>query len=319
MHLGDRLLSRALVVAIGLLSAGFAPSAIADTSTRTVGSSDGTPFRAACPPGQALAGWAYNATDRLTAIGPLCQEVGDTDDGKSLVGEPVAAPKNVYGVEMPGAGSGDPIMCPDKGGIIRSLQVLLTANLQVHSIRAVCKAPHSAPSMIRPTTTSGGPSTAKSSVSCDTGVSYATGLIGTYKPSLASGGILSLGLLCFDAKSDQADTGDNATQPPDTDNATPPDNGDADTADTGDDNGNGNGNGLTFEINIDANGITFGPKGKVRVTRETTTLYSDKGNTEIDYLDKGQKVVVAACENKGKGWCQVIKPRPGLIWGGDLK
>jgi len=100
-------------------------------------------------------------------------------------------------------------------------------------------------------------------------------------------------------------------------NATPPDNGDADTADTGDDNGNGNA--LTFEINIDANGITFGPKGKVRVTRETTTLYSDKGNTEIDYLDKGQKVVVAACENKGKGWCQVIKPRPGLIWGGDLK
>lgn len=299
---------RALVTVIGLSVAGFAPVALADTATKTVGSSEGTSFHVQCGPGEALAGWAYNATDRLTAIGPICQKIEDSDDGKVLVGAPPDSPKQVLGAEVPGAGSAEPAFCPDAGGVIRSLQVLLTATLQVHSIRGVCKAPHHAPSLTRSTATGAGPSTAKSSVSCANS-SYATGMIGTYRESLPRGGILSLGLLCSDGSSDQADDGDNAT-PPDTDNnATPPDNND-----TGD-----NGNGFTIEINIDANGISFGPKGKVRVTKDTTTLYSDKGKTEIDYLDQGQKVVVAACENKGKGWCQVIKPKPGLIWGGDLK
>jgi hypothetical protein len=314
MHLNSELLARLLAVMIGLAPAGFAPGVMADTATRIVGNSDGTPFKIACPPGEALAGWGYNATDRLTAIGMICQKIADSDDGKILVGAPPPS-ANFKGAQMPGEAAGDDLVCPDTGGIIRSLQVFLTANLQVHSIRGVCKAPHKAPSQIRPTTTNGGPSTAKSSVSCDTRTSYATGFVGTFKPSLSSGGILSLGLLCFDGKSDEADNDDKTAPPPDN-NAAPPPDTDNDT--TPPDNGDNNAP-VTFEINIDANGITFGPKGKVRLTNDTTTLYADKGKTEIDYFEKGQKVVVTGCEDKGRGWCEVIKPKRGLIWGGDLK
>ena len=159
----------------------------------------------------------------------------------------------------------------------------------------------------------GGESTAQSSVSCDSRESYATGIFGTASKSLATGGVMSLGLFCFSADTpktdDTADTGDDDTQQADTG-----DNGD----DTGDNADQGNGD-LHLQITIGPDGITFGPQGKVRVLKQASTLYSDKGNTEIDYLDKGQKVVVVGCEDKGKGWCQVIKPKPGLIWGGDLK
>src|SRR5947209_10898740 len=67
--------SRLAVLAIGLALAAFASSAMADSATNTVGSQSGTPFKASCGPGKALIGWAYNATDRLTAIAPLCQAV----------------------------------------------------------------------------------------------------------------------------------------------------------------------------------------------------------------------------------------------------
>jgi len=103
------------------------------------------------------------------------------------------------------------------------------------------------------------------------------------------------------------------------------DNGNGDDG-NGDGNGNGNGitiNGLPFQIQINLgpgqNGINFGPKGKLRTANDDTTIYSDKGNTEIAYLQRGQKVLVIGCEKKGKGWCQIAKPTPGLVWGGDLK
>jgi hypothetical protein len=167
--------------------------------------------------------------------------------------------------------------------------------------------------LIKPTLTDGGESTAQSSVSCDSRESYATGIFGTASKSLATGGVMSLGLFCFSADTpktdDTADTGDNDTQQVDTG-----DNGD----DTGDNADQGNGD-LHLQITIGPDGITFGPQGKVRVLKQPSTLYSDKGNTEIAYFDKGDKVVVLGCEDKGRGWCQVVKPQPGLIWGDDLK
>jgi hypothetical protein len=333
-------LSYLLVVAFALAIAGTASNAMADTRTKTVGNTSGNPFTFKCPPGEALIGWAYNSTDHMTLIAPMCQKVEMSDDGFGLVGAgPTAAPDAGYGAVDPNAHAGDPILCPD-AGVMRSMQVLTTSTLRVHSVRMTCKGPHVAPTLVRPTLTSGGPAIAKASVSCDSRTSYATGLFGTVSKSLVSGGVMSLGLFCFSGdqpkSDDTADAGDKA-QPADTgdDKAQPADTGDNDTktADTGDQNqpdmadsgdqgdlGNLFGN-LPFklQINIGGNGLNFGPKGKSRVLKDASTLYSDKGNTEIAYFDKGDKVVVVGCENKGQGWCQVIKPKQGLIWGGDLK
>jgi hypothetical protein len=93
--------------------------------------------------------------------------------------------------------------------------------------------------------------------------------------------------------------------------------------DTSDDEGDDD-NGFVFgklHFTIDVNGATikFGNKGKVRVVDEATTIYKSKGEDELDYLDSGEKVIVVACEDKGKGWCAIIKPKVGYVWGGDLK
>lgn len=318
--------SRALALGITAILLG-APAVLADTPTKTVGSNNGTDFSFSCPSGMALFGWGYNSTDHLTAIAPLCRAVVD---GVSTQGE-VPKADAVYGAEDPSAGSGEPITCPDDG-IMRTLQVFVTERLQVQQIRPTCKGPNHAPVLVRPTVISGQPSTTKSNVSCPSG-SYATGLIGTFSPSLATGGILSLGLRCFSA--DQANTttadtttpppkngdgGDDGpapfgtdTPPPDTaapppDDATPPPPDNNDMADQGDqliDMGNG--------------GVSYGAKGKARVLKDASTLYSDKGNTEIAYFNKGDKVTVVACEQQGAGWCQAVRPQPGLIWGGDFK
>ncbi len=296
-----------LVVAIALLLAANFPSAVlADSKTKLIGNSSGTPFTAACPPENVLVGWGYNATDHLTAIAPLCAAVVD---GK-LSGAPVASPKNVYGSDDPAAFSGAPVICPDQG-FMRQLTVALTSTLRVHHIRPTCKAENHAPVILRPTTTNGGESTAESNVSCKSG-SFATGMIGTFGDSLRTGGVMSLGLICFSPSSPKPDE----PKPDDTANT---DTDNPDTADTGDDKANANGFPFRLQITIGPDGLNFGPKGNVRVLAEASTLYSDRGNTEIAYLDKGDKVTVLGCEKKGKGWCQVIKPQPGLIWGGDLK
>jgi len=314
-----KVFSRALVVAGFLVVAG-ASNAIADTQTKTVGSQSGDAFKVTCPTGNALVGWAYNATDRVTAIAPLCQPINDTMD--AVTGTRPESPGKGVGADIPGALQGDPQYCPD-AGIMRSLSVFLTESLQVHHIRMTCKAPNHAPVITKPTTTNGGTSTADSKVDCPTRGSYATGLIGTYSKSKSKGGIISLGLTCFSAdepKTDEPKTDEPTTDEPKTDDtADNGDDGDNDVANVDDGNGNdGNGPG-DFQITIGPDGITFGPKGKIRTLKEASTLYSDKGNTEIAYFDKGDKVVVVGCEQKGQGWCQVIKPQPGLIWGGDLK
>jgi hypothetical protein len=312
MHFAARLLSRALLVGSLVVTAGFASAAMADTQTQAVGNSSGQPFSFRCKPGEGLVGWSYNATDHMTLIAPVCQKVEAAAEGFTAVGAPPPPPEGGYGAVDPAAKSGDLILCPDLG-IMRGLQVAVTKTLRVHHVRATCKAINHAPVLIKPTLTDGGESTAQSSVSCDSRESYATGIFGTASKSLATGGVMSLGLFCFSADTpktdDTADTGDDDTQQADTG-----DNGD----DTGDNADQGNGD-LHLQITIGPDGITFGPQGKVRVLKQPSTLYSDKGNTEIAYFDKGDKVVVLGCEDKGRGWCQVVKPQPGLIWGDDLK
>jgi len=76
---------------------------------------------------------------------------------------------------------------------------------------------------------------------------------------------------------------------------------------------------LHFQIDVNGSTIKFGNKGKVRVVDEPTTIYKSKGEDELDYLDSGDKVVVVACEDKGKGWCAIVKPDVGYVWGADLK
>lgn len=322
MYLRGKLLSDALRVGVLVVIASFASAAMADTQTTAVGNTNGKAFSFKCKPGQALVGWAYNATDHMTLIAPMCQKVESTAEGFTVVGAPPAAPEGGYGAEDPAAQSGDPILCPDLG-IMRGLQVAVTETLRVHHVRATCKAINHAPVIIKPTLTNGGTSTAQSSVKCDSATSYATGIFGTASTSLTSGGVMSLGLFCFSADTPKnndtanTDTNDEDTQQADTGDNGDQGNGNGDNADNGD-QGNGDGD-MQLQITIGDNGITFGPQGKARVLKEASTLYSDKGNTEIAYFDKGDKVVVLACENKGKGWCQVVKPQPGLIWGGDLK
>jgi hypothetical protein len=313
-------LSRALVLGALFAMAGAVPPALADTQTQAIGNTSGAPFNFHCPAGQALIGWNYNATDHLTLIAPMCQEVEFAGEKWTVVGAPPTSPASGFGAEDPGAKSGEPITCPDNG-IMQRLSVFVTATLRVHHIRATCQAIGHPTTLIKSTATSGGASTANSEVKCETRTSYATGIFGTYNKSLAKGGIMSLGLNCFSGdkpQQDAADTGDD-----DGNGDAAGDQGDADqaNADDGGDDGNG-GFPNQLEINIGPDGVSLGAgggKGKTRILKEASTLYSDKGNTEIAYFDKGDKVVVTACENKGQGWCQVAKPQRGLIWGGDLK
>lgn len=92
-----------------------------------------------------------------------------------------------------------------------------------------------------------------------------------------------------------------------------------------DDNGHGDGDfgfgngGIRFQIDLGAGTVKFGSHGKVRTVREETTIYRRKGEREIEFLEPGDKVTVLACEKKGRGWCAVVKPVPGYVWGGDLK
>lgn len=76
---------------------------------------------------------------------------------------------------------------------------------------------------------------------------------------------------------------------------------------------------LHFQIDVNGATIKFGNKGKIRVVDEPTTIYKNKGKGELDYLDAGDKVTVVACEDQGDGWCAIVKPKVGYVWGSDLK
>lgn len=104
---------------------------------------------------------------------------------------------------------------------------------------------------------------------------------------------------------------------------------DDDDEDHDDDNGNNGHNdddddGFSFgklHFQIDVNGATikFGNKGRVRVVDEPTTIYKRKGEGEIAYLESGEKVTVVACEDQGDGWCAVVRPKVGYVWGSNLE
>lgn len=325
MHFNPRATHGIIALALALATS-FASGALADTQSDKIGNSSGTKFESHCPPGQVMVGWAYNYGDVLLAIGPACQNVVNG----ALSGAPDVARDTVAGSSTSAAGS-ESYACKPEYGAVQTVSVMTADNLRIVALRATCRnlvgSGKGGSSISPPTKTTGAVAVAaKSGIGCGTG-SHATGMYGSYVDGGPRPGIQSIGLFCrVDGQDDialppqNADTGD--------------DQGDNDQAnlDTGngndDGNGDGNGNGITinglpFQIQINLgpgqNGISFGPKGKIRVATDDTTVYSDKGNTEIAYLAKGQKVQVIGCEKKGKGWCQIVKPTPGLVWGGDLK
>jgi hypothetical protein len=321
-------LTRAAIALTFALATSFASSAIADTNTEKVGKPNGTPFEAKCPPNQAMVGWAYNYGDSLLAIGPMCESIAN---GQLSGQPPVASPKTVFGASS-GSTGGEGVVCKPEYGAVESISVVTGPDLRVLSIRATCRpfvgSGHGGSLLTAPMKTTGAIAPGgKSGVGCGNHV-YATGFVGSFIDGGPHPGIQSLGLICHD-------DADNTPPPPpqNADNGDDQDNGDQVNVDNGngddgngDGNGNGNGitiNGLPFQIQINLgpgqNGINFGPKGKLRTANDDTTIYSDKGNTEIAYLQRGQKVLVIGCEKKGKGWCQIAKPTPGLVWGGDLK
>jgi hypothetical protein len=308
MRFNSRVLRTIVTAACLAAAAGFATGATADTQTDKVGNPGGTPFTAQCPSGNALVGLAYNYGNEMLAIGALCQPI----EGKELTGERDANPRNVYGLS---GSQSQAYFCKPDYGEVRSLNISLNDKGYVHHLRVICakvggghgSSTSGATATLNPTA-----STTPSGVGCPQPNSYATGFVGAY----STYGIRNLGLICHDVRDDQAaDTsGDDADQ--DTANADTGDQGDGDNSITID--------GFPFQIEVnigpDQGGINFGPKGKTRTVRDGgTTVYADKGSTELGSLDKGAKVLTIGCEKGGKGWCQIAKPIPGLVWGGDLK
>lgn len=306
------------------LTTSFASGALADTKSEKIGNPAGTQFESRCPPGQVMVGWAYNYGDVLLAIGPACQSVVDGQ----LSGAPDVARQTVAGASTSAVGS-DSYACKPEYGAVEGMTVSTAADLRIVSFRATCRnlvGSGKGGSLLSPPlkTTGAVPVAAKAGSRCQTG-SHATGLYGSYVDDGRHAGIQSIGLFCrVDGQDDTALPPQNANTGDDQDDN---DQANLDTG-NGNDDGNGDGNGITinglpFQIQINLgpgqNGISFGPKGKIRVATDDTTVYSDKGNTEVAYLAKGQKVQVIGCEKKGKGWCQIVKPTPGLVWGGDLK
>lgn len=316
MHINGRLL-RTVVMAAGLMAAaGFATGAMADTKTEKVGRPGGTSFEAHCPAGQAVVGWAYNFGDVLMALGPMCQAFSDGAPS----GTPTAAPENIFGAEG-GTGSGSAV-CQARYAPVAGLTVYTAPDLRVLSMRTTCRpmpgAVKGGSELVAYTKVTGldalraaGSKAPHVATACPTG-SYTTGIYGSFADGGAWPGIQSIGLICHD---------DTATDDTGNDDS-------SDMADTGDQGNGDDGNGITIngfpfqlEINIGPgqNGLNFGPKGKVRTVREATTVYADKGKTELGSLDAGAKVLAFGCEKNGKGWCQIGKPMRGLVWGGDLK
>jgi len=171
----------------------------------------GTNFVANCPAGQALVGWGYNASTVLTGIAPICQRVIDNQ----LLGFADEKVQAVIGVDVAGAKSAAPIVCPNQD-VIKGLTAAIQGSRDVKHIRGSCHVivGDRIGTLIRPTLTipvashdgggSLGPLTKPANivlppiergVSCPSG-SYATGLTGSYR-SGQDGAITSLGLLCL--------------------------------------------------------------------------------------------------------------------------
>lgn len=314
---GDNILGRLLAAATLALALGMAPPALADTKTNIVGAGDGTPFSWTCPGGDALIGWGWNALYNMTGIAPVCQALVN---GKPSGAKP-GAPTVGFGHACTGSPvcktiiGGGPVVCPN-GGFMIGVEVSLNAQSHVHHLRAICKADGHPREIIKASTTVPDPAAvavSSSEISCISIVgsgSYAVGVLGAFGKTVGTG-ITAFGLICSSpdqsADTPPADTGDSA-----------------DTADTGSDTADVGDTGDSdlqeqIDVGIGPDGVSFGPKGKARVLREPSTLYADRGDTEIAYFDAGDTVIVSACESKGRGWCKVIRPQPGLIWGGDLK
>ena len=317
-----------------LAVAGLASGAIADTDTRLVGDGSGKPFVSACAPGQAVIGWAYESVGQLTAITAICQQV----DSAGRASGDVIPSRDVAGVD--GGDSGDAILCKNSQ-TIQSLDVHMDSNLHVLYIRGVCHGPGAAPALVRPTKSTGGNAeAARKGVDCGAST-YATALIGTFGDSGRDQGIRSMGLRCHplgDPVAAAPDTG-GPKGAAGTGNASKPD----DTADNDDDGIHVLGGGpLQLDVSVGPDGVKIGTgkggiqvkggkpggktgsksgssdKGKLTFAAQPTTLYARPGGKEIAYLDAGDKVTIIACEDNGQGWCQVSRPQPGYIWGGDL-
>jgi hypothetical protein len=316
MHVG-KLFS--IMFSVGLML-GLASAAVADSDSVIVrGIPAGDKFEATCPDGQAAVGFVYNAAESLTAIGTYCAKV---ENGK-ISGSPIK-PKSIRGVKRGKAFAAS--LCTDANAVAALLVVQNGLQLIRH-IQILCREDlagagydHGANQSLvdlpaqQPGLGNGFPPNDPLYILQDGApalcpeATYATGFIGTY---LAGQSITSIGLRCSDpvtADKPQADT-------------TKPDNGSGaggDMTDPGDGASDGE-DGFQITLQIGPNTLKFGPKGKVRKAKEATTVYAEPDGDEIAYLDKGEKVTVLACEDKGKGWCQVTRPEAGFVWGGDLK
>jgi hypothetical protein len=189
------------------------------------------------------------------------------------------------------AGSG--VKACGTGKVVKTMQGA-TVDGRVNDFRFGCGEP-GADGQLRFTK---GPSDADFEDQCGAG-QYANGI--TAAPS-APFGLSELGIKCIKMK---APTKDEEEKTDEGDNG-------------GDDKGFMFGK-LHFQIEVNGTTIKFGNKGKVRVVDEATTIYKNKGEDDLDYLDAGDKVIVVACEGNGQGWCAIVKPEVGYVWGADLK
>jgi len=316
------------LLSIVLLSMGLALPAItpaAATDTPILPTPGGIKVIAQCDKGEAVVGYAYTASQWLTSIGALCEAI---KDGKVV--PPVFKLKDLHGAT---AGAPfDPAVCPIGSAITGLSLIYYPMKNAIRSFYTICSKIEGGKAVGKPEAINesrflppealgpvspGDPSWtpgAIGGIACPEG-QFAIAFLGG---SAKEAGFLGLGLRCL--------VGAKPPPPPEDDEATT-DTGDNDTMTDGDDEGDDTGitvdsgdNGFKITIQIGPNTLKFGPQGKVRVANEPTTIYAKPdGKKELDYLDKGAKVTVLACEQKGRGWCQIVKPRPGFVWGGDLK
>lgn len=308
----SRKLLPGLLVCLGLLALAYATTVHA-AETRRIGNTDGQEFVSECPPDRAVVGWNYNSDDRLRAIVALCLLVDPATGSTGGVARPTD--DQLFGGDFGpnGGGGSGKRTCNDRQHV-RSIAVNLTSTLTVHSLRATCHGPGTAPVLVAPTDLAAGApgQAAKGTADCGTD-SYATALVGTFKNTGPAQGILSLGLRCAAIGEAAAADAGNGND----------DDGGNDQADRGDDDeGNGPG-GFEIDIDIGPDGVRIGggnrrDGGRVRIAEEPTTVYARKAGREIAYLDQGERVTIVECEDDGQGWCQISRPTEGWVWGGDL-
>lgn len=311
--MSNKLLSR-LVACLGLAaSLAQVPSALAATETKTVGNQNGKQFASECPAGKAVFGWQYNSDDRLRAIAVLCIDIDEATGTTGGIAKP-AAGGLVGGDFGLGGGAGSGERTCQAGQAVQSLTVKLTDAQSIHSLRATCHGPGTAPVLIKSTDLAAGAPAAVSSSNADCGArTYATALVGTFKNSGPNQGILSLGLRCS-AIGETMAAGPAANDNAGADPGAPANGGGAPAE--GDPDG--------FRIELGPDGIRIGGgrrggnDGDTRFADEPTTIYAKPAGDEIAYLEQGDTVTIVQCEDNGRGWCQISDPTRGWVWGGDL-